>query len=269
MPTPNSSCAQSPLDTSASFRDPKIISCLEEADRVINILTASGTEEIGKDVVANELPKEQPPFLGIRFTITKMFSTGNRFIQSTLRYSHSNLVMPRLSLKVSQRYPTSLVQNSQHRFTSGDSSPHNQPTRIPQTNSMRTKPFGEIAVKKRSRATEAENAPPGEKLKAILGNDGDRRVWISISGEEPTDEDLAQAWPKRKQKRVVRQLEVSDDGCVDEDGHYERAVIYKVAEKTGTGGRRFWREVCSFDWDEWMAEEGFDLEIARQMEKTL
>jgi hypothetical protein len=171
-------------------------------------------------------------------------------------------------LKVYQRSPTSLVQNNQHRFASADSSPHNQPTHILQTNSIITKSFGEIVVKKRFRVTEAQNAPPGERLKAIFGNDGDRRVWISISGEEPTDEDFAQVWPKRKQKRVVRRLEVSNDGCVDEEGHYESAEIYKVAEKRGTGGRRFWREVCSFDWDEWMREEGFDVEIARQMEKT-
>lgn len=53
-----------------------------------------------------------------------------------------------------------------------------------------------------------------------------------------------------------------------EDGHYTDAYFYKVAEKRGAGGRRFWREVCSFDWDEWVRDEGFDVEIERQMAKA-
>ena len=86
-------------------------------------------------------------------------------------------------------------------------------------------------MKRSFRVTHVRHGSPGEKLKAIFTNDRDRRLWISISGEGPTDEDYAQVWPKRKQQRVVRQLEVSTDGRFDDKVHYQNADVYKVVEK--------------------------------------
>lgn len=128
--------------------------------------------------------------------------------------------------------------------------------------------MGEILVKRSVRVQHIARGPPGEKLTAIFANDGGRKLWISISGEEPTDVDQAQKWPTDKQKRVVRQLEVSEDGELDDKGHYLDAVVYKVTEKKGAGARRFWREVLSFDWDEFAEEEGWNEEITRQMNKS-
>ena len=161
----------------------------------------------------------------------------NSLIRGAFRHSDSRLAIRTLSLRISfprplpnQDIPCRLVSN----LSSLD-------------NSDAQKGVGEILVKKSVRVKHTDHGPPGEKLRAIFTNDGDRQLWINISEEEPTKEDYAQKWPKSKQKRVVRQLEVSEDGEVDDKDHYLEAIIYKVTEKKGAGGRRFWREVLSFD----------------------
>ena len=45
--------------------------------------------------------------------------------------------------------------------------------------------------------------------------------------KEAADEDFAQVWPKSKQQRVVRQLEISTDGYVDDKGHYQSAYFIR------------------------------------------
>jgi hypothetical protein len=121
------------------------------------------------------------------------------------------------------------VQNNHCRLSSSTSSPHDQ---------TRQHTIEEIAVKKSVRVKHKECGKPGEIVRAMLIRDGDRSLWIDTSGEEPTegDVDLVQEWPKDKQRRVVRQLEVSTDGFVDDMGHYECATVYKVVEKRGAAG---------------------------------
>lgn len=173
-------------------------------------------------------------------------------------YKAFSLTKRTLSLRVPFPRPLT-VQDIPCRLLSGVSS---------LDNSFAQKAVGEILVKKSVRVKHIDHGPPGEKLRAIFTHDGDRKLWISISGKEPTEEDQVQKLPKSKQKRVVRQLEVSEDGEVDDKGYYLEAVVYKVTERKGAGARRFWREVLSFDWDEFAEEEGWYEEITRQMNKS-
>lgn len=86
-----------------------------------------------------------------------------------------------------------------------------------------------------------------ESVKAIFtqqraNKDGEgracqRRVWISFSGSEPTEEELALEWPQDKQKDVRRKLrDMREHQCFDGPSEFT------VTEKRGEDGRRFWRE---------------------------
>ena len=99
-----------------------------------------------------------------------------------------------------------------------------------------------------------------------------RRVWISISGSEPTEEELALEWPKERQVYTQGRLRDREE---HEIYNGDDPLELKVTEKTGENGRRFWRETtktlideeCGGQWREWMREEGFDIEIGRLMRK--
>ena len=99
-----------------------------------------------------------------------------------------------------------------------------------------------------------------------------RRVWISISGSEPTEEELALGWPKERQVYTQGRLR---DGEEYEFFEHNDPLEFKVTMKTGENGRRFWRETTKSladeghdkKWREWMREEGFDVEIGRLMQK--
>ena len=125
--------------------------------------------------------------------------------------------------------------------------------------------FGEHWYKQSVRLTHpkrgpfGERRPFGERIKVISTVDHkDKHYWITYDGKEPTDKDYAQVWPKERQKRVERHLELGDG-----------LAVVRVVEKKGADGRRFWKELENpeRDWNEWMSEEGFDIEIDRLMAK--
>ena len=86
-----------------------------------------------------------------------------------------------------------------------------------------------------------------------------RRVWIGFSGSEPTKEELALGWPQDKQM-VARRTLLLD---WKEHKYYGGPFEFRVSEKRGENGRRFWRETkkqltdeeeCR-EWKQWMTKE--------------
>ena len=119
-----------------------------------------------------------------------------------------------------------------------------------------------VQVNRRGRYTDWES------VKAIFtqqrarddshGHACERWLWISFSGSEPTEEELALEWPREKQAYVPRTLK--------DNMNYDFDPFYDVTEKTGENGRRFWRETfkrtspgtfeetCRW-WEAWMREK--------------
>ena len=130
-----------------------------------------------------------------------------------------------------------------------------------------------------------------EDVKAIVTLHRDkrgraRRVWTRFSENNPRKKELAVEWPEDKQAIIIRKLrdacQASHDEFIwddiwDDESQVDKDV-YKVTEKRGPDGRRFWREVISkgestaeeeyVSWDEWMREEGHYDELDRQMGKS-
>lgn len=90
--------------------------------------------------------------------------------------------------------------------------------------------------------------------------------------------DLALEWPKDDKAVTRRKLrDIDEDLRYDGTAPLEGPGEFTVTEKTGVGGRRFWREVIKAGelndeenyrgWDEMMREEGFYDEIERLMSK--
>ena len=90
-------------------------------------------------------------------------------------------------------------------------------------------------------------------------------MWISFSGCKPTREELALKWPEDKETAIQRKLRDEEEEK-NFPGEHDGPREFTVTEKTGTDGRRFWREVikqgelndeeADKDWDEWMREDG-------------
>ncbi len=102
-------------------------------------------------------------------------------------------------------------------------------------------------------------------------------MWFNFLGSNPTKEELALGWPKKKGPLSYRLLQDKEEDLTRpalESGERK----FRVMEKVDIAGRRFWREVIKAGdmtdeeaedhRTEWMEEESFDKEIERLMQKT-